>query len=142
MGARGPERKETHSRVRDTKRRNAPAFEVVDDGEVRGPELPDGYDWPEQTRHWWQTWRESPQSQAFLATDWDYLADTALLHADFWEGDRTVEPGLRQRLAKFGATPEDRSRMKLTVGEPVSDAPQMSARKSGNRTGRLLKTAS
>jgi hypothetical protein len=143
MGSRGPERKESHSRARDTARRTAPAFEVASDDVERGQDLPDSYEWPPQTRKWWQTWRESPQAQAFLDTDWDYLLDTALLHADFWLGDRSVAGELRQRLAKFGATPEDRSRMKLSVGDPVvSEAPRLTARQSGNRSGRLLKSAS
>jgi hypothetical protein len=140
MGNRGPAPKDPAERIR--RNLEPMAVTVASDGVERGPELPDDYEWPPRTRKWWQTWRESPQAQTFLDTDWDYLLDTAVLHAEFWLGDRRVEPGLRLRLAKFGATPEDRLRLKLTVGEPVPDAPQMSARKSGNRTGRLLKTAS
>jgi hypothetical protein len=82
---------EAVSRARDTARRRAPAVTVVPDAVVRGPELPDGYEWPAATMAWWETWRESPEAQLFLATDWDYLLDTALLHADFWLGDRSVE---------------------------------------------------
>ena len=113
---------------------------VVPDDHVRGPELPDEYEWPDATRSWWQHWRESAQSQTFLATDWDYLLDTALLHADFWLGDRSVESGLRLRVAKFGATPEDRQRLKLVVGEPSGRSePRASARQTANRKARLLR---
>jgi hypothetical protein len=140
MGGRGPAPKETHSRARDTKRRAAPVVSVVPDAVVRGPELPDEYEWPDATRSWWQHWRESPQAQTFLATDWDYLLDTAVLHAVFWLGDRSVESGLRLRVAKFGATAEDRRRLRLTVGEPASaPEPRPRARQVSNRKARLLR---
>jgi hypothetical protein len=124
-------------------RRNAvPAVvAVASDATERGPELPERYEWPPETREWWQNWRESPQAQTFTATDWDYLRDTALLHAALWDGDRSVESGLRLRVAKFGATPADRIAMRLTIGEPVAgvggSAP--SPRKMANRRARALK---
>jgi hypothetical protein len=140
MGGRGPAPKESHSRARDTARRRAPAVTVVPDAVLRGPELPDEYQWSDATRSWWQTWRESPQAQMFTATDWSYLLDTAVLHADFWLGDRTVESGLRLRVAKFGATPEDRQRLRLAVGEPTGlPEPRPSARQISSRNAPLLR---
>jgi hypothetical protein len=140
MGGRGPAPKETHSRARDTARRRTPAVSVVPDTVVRGPELPDGYEWPDATRSWWQHWRESPQAQTFIETDWSFLLDTALLHAELWLGDCSVESALRLRVAKFGATPEDRLRMKLAVGEPAGGPePRQSARQTANRKARLLR---
>jgi hypothetical protein len=138
MGGRGPAPKDPSER----RRRNAAPelVVVVPDDQVRGPELPDGYDWPDATLAWWQHWRESAQAQTFLATDWDYLRDTALLHAEFWLGDRSVESGLRLRVAKFGATPEDRLRLKLAVGEPAGPSePRASGRQTANRRARLLR---
>jgi hypothetical protein len=111
MGGRGPAPKESHSRARDTARRRTPAVTVVPDTIVRGPELPDGYEWPDATRSWWQHWRESPQAQTFIETDWSFLLDTALLHAEFWLGDLSRGAELRLRVAKFGATAEDRRRL-------------------------------
>jgi hypothetical protein len=129
------------SRPRDDARRQASFTKVSVDDEVRGPELPESFDWPEQTRSWWKTWRESPQAQMFTETDWSFLLDTAVLHAEFWLGDRSVAAELRLRAAKFGATPEDRLRLKLAVGDPPhgSDKPTPSARQTGNRKARLLK---
>jgi hypothetical protein len=140
MGGHGPAPKETHSRARDTARRRTPAVTVVPDTVVRGPELPDGHEWPAATLAWWQTWRESPQAQTFIETDWSFLLDTAVLHAEFWLGDRSVESGLRLRVAKFGATPEDRRRLKLAVGEPPGP-PQArpNPRQTSNRKARLLR---
>lgn len=70
------------------------------------------------TLAWWETWRSSPQAQAFTETDWDFLVDTALLHARFWKGDEKVAGELRLRVAKFGATPEDRARLRMQIGDP------------------------
>lgn len=117
MAGRGPAPKAPEKR----RRRNAdpvPTTTVEQDDEPRGPELPDNIPWPAPTRRWWDTWRTSPQAQTFTDTDWDFLLDTALLHARFWEGDEKVAAELRLRVAKFGATPEDRARLRLSVGEP------------------------
>lgn len=117
MAGRGPAPKDPAQR----RRRNAdpvPTTVLSDDGRVRGPELPSGYDWPAQTRRWWETWRASPQAQTLTDTDWDFLLDTALLHAELWSGNGQVASELRLRVAKFGATPEDRARLRMQVGEP------------------------
>lgn len=117
MAGRGPAPKDPEKR----RRRNVdpvPTTVLSDDGEVRGPDLPGGIKWPMVTLAWWETWRSSPQAATFTQTDWDFLVDTALLHARFWEGDAKVAGELRLRVAKFGATPEDRARLRMQVGEP------------------------
>lgn len=117
MPGRGPAPKDPAER----RRRNKPPLPpvvVTGDGEVRGPELPGSYDWPAQTRSWWETWRSSPQASTFTATDWGFLLDTALLHAELWAGNGAVAAELRLRVAKFGATPEDRMRLRITIEEP------------------------
>lgn len=139
MAGRGPAPKPDGQR----RRRNKPAIEAVvvqDDDEVRGPELPEGYEWPAATRAWWQTWRESAQAQTFTTTDWDFLLDTALLHAQLWLGDGKVAAELRLRVAKFGATPEDRGRLKLAIESEerkASSSTQPAADQA--RRSRLLK---
>jgi hypothetical protein len=95
---------------------------LINDEQVRGPDLPGGIEWPVVTLAWWETWRRSPQAAAFTDTDWDFLVDTALLHARFWAGDEKVAGELRLRVAKFGATPEDRARLRMQVGDPTVDA--------------------
>jgi hypothetical protein len=62
-------------------------------------------------------WNESPLSAEFTQTDWDFLLDTALLHARFWQGDPKMAAELRLRVAKFGATPEDRARLRITFAQ-------------------------
>lgn len=142
MAGRGFAPKEPEKR----RRRNVdpvPTTIVAADDELRGPDLPDdalpdGEDWHQRTQAWWLTWRKSPQAQAFTPTDWDFLLDTALMHHTMWSKGRwEFASELRLRAAKFGATPEDRMRlrMQVTAGpeqpKPASDAP------AGGRYGHL-----
>lgn len=121
MAGRGPAPKDPEKR----RRRNADpahATVVTEDGQLRGPELPEGYDWHPQTLRWWTTWRSSPQAQAMTATDWDFLTDTALMHHAMWSKSQwTLAAEVRLRVAKFGATPEDRARLRMHIGEPDQD---------------------
>lgn len=133
MAGRGPAPKDPAKR----RRRNAsePETVIVPDDELRGPELPDGVlgvnedtgeivEWHPRTVAWWNSWRSSPQAQTFVDTDWDFLIDTALMHHTMWaKGRWEFASEVRLRAAKFGATPEDRARLKLKVDEPAN-APQ------------------
>lgn len=142
MAGRGPAPKDASER----RRRNADTVSTVvveADGEFHGPELPDGFEWPEATRKWWDTWRKSAQAQTFTETDWSFLVDTAVLHAEFWLGNRALAAELRLRAAKFGATPEDRARLRLEVGTPpastASPAKGLQPKATKARRERLLK---
>lgn len=119
MAGNGPPPKQADQR----KRRNADPqqTEVSADGQVRGPELPaleDGESWPAMTVRWWENWRRSAQATQMADTDWDFLLDTALLHARFHQGEVSVAGELRLRVAKFGATPEDRLRLRMSIVDP------------------------
>lgn len=139
MAGRGPAPKDSAER----RRRNAtaPVAVVTNDGAQHGPELPAHIDWPDATRDWWDTWRTAAQASTFTDTDWSFLLDTAVLHMAFWDGDRSVASELRLRAAKFGATPEDRARLKIAVGEPSTpDAPaRVKTPAARTRRERLLK---
>ncbi len=144
MAGRGFAPKATRSRARDTKRRDAEMRHVEDDGELRGPPLPegvlpDGEDWHPRTRQWWDTWRRSPQAQTFIDTDWDFLLDTALLHAIMWSrGKWEFASEVRLRAAKYGATPEDRMRLKLQIDTPADkSAPAETPRSTSDRRKNL-----
>ncbi|RTE50434.1 hypothetical protein EKN07_04170 [Actinobaculum sp. 352] len=63
-------------------------------------------------------WRRSPLAPSFSEMDWAFLLDTALLHQQLWaSGDTRVLPELRLRVAKFGATPEDRARLRVQFAQ-------------------------
>jgi hypothetical protein len=94
--------------------REAETKVIEADGELRGPELPQG-DWHPNTVAWYDHWRRSPQAQVFISTDWDFLAETALLHTRLWYGETTMASELRLRVAKLGATAEDRTRLHISV---------------------------
>lgn len=101
------------------------------------PALP-GRRWPVRTREWWSTWGESAQAELFSATDWDFLLDTAVLHARFWRGDVSVAAELRLRVAKFGATMEDRARLRMQFAQAdEADARRPAGLSSRERYGDL-----
>ena len=144
MAGRGPAPKSADQR----RRRNVstPALEIVTDGAVHGPDLPDDVldeSWHPRTRAWWETWRRSPQAQMFVATDWDFLLDTALMHHTMWSKGRwEFAAELRLRAAKFGATPEDRARLKIEVGAehlPAKRPARETVSSARNRRERLLR---
>lgn len=128
----------------ERRRRNAPEklTVVTADGKQHGKELPDTFDWPPATLAWWETWRTSAQASRFTETDWSFLLDTAVLHAEFWLGNRALAGELRLRAAKFGATPEDRARLKIEIGDPGTPpkpATRLQTKETKSRRTRLLR---
>lgn len=125
MAGRGPAPKDPNRRARrnkepaplkvihaePTSQPDLPTFEIEHDGELTE------FVWPARTREWWSMWRDSPLSAEFTATDWSELLDTAVIHARFWRGDVKMAAELRLRVAKFGATPEDRARLRITFAQ-------------------------
>lgn len=78
------------------------------------PELPPELPWHPMTLMWWRTWQESPMADLMGPTDWSFMMDTALMHHAMWEkGQWTLAAEVRLRVAKFGATPEDRLRLRI-----------------------------
>jgi hypothetical protein len=124
MAGRGPAPKPSSTRVRRNKQSTADQVIEVEAGVQ--PELPDvmpmmtadgedfGVPWPAPTARWWNMWAEHPISETFTASDWSFLLDTALIHGAYWMGDLKLGGELRQRVAKFGATPEDRARLRIS----------------------------
>ena len=121
MAGRGPAPGAGKKPAGQRRRRNAEPerASIRGDGRVRGPRLPtDVLDepWHPRTKAWWDTWRRSPMAKSFIATDWDFLLDTALMHHTMWSKQRwEFAAELRLRAAKFGATPEDRLRLKVEI---------------------------
>lgn len=125
MAGVGPAPKDPSKRAR----RNAPtqAQTVLRFERAEAPDLPTveievdseltEFHWPARTVEWWQMWRDSPQAEHFSSTDWDFLLDTALIHARYWRGDTSLAAELRLRVAKHGATMEDRARLRMAFAE-------------------------
>lgn len=125
MAGRGPAPKDPAKRARRNK--DPQAMRVIEAEPQPQPPLPtlevekDGelveFVWPARTVEWWQMWGDSPLAEDFTSNDWSELLDTALLHAKFWRGSTSVAAELRLRVAKFGATPEDRARLRITFAQ-------------------------
>lgn len=77
------------------------------------PFLPADVDWHPVTIQWWKMWADSELSATFTTADWFFLLDTAKVHHALWNGYLPAAGELRQRVAKFGATPEDRARLRI-----------------------------
>lgn len=134
----------------ERRRRNkdalTPERHLVADRKVRGPVLPKrppkfgkADPWHPQTVAWWDTWRKSPQAKDMGKTDWDFLLDTAVLHHAFWCGDRKMAAELRLRVAKFGATPQDRLNLRFEVESEATGKKAETPKKVDEaRTGRVL----
>lgn len=114
MGSRGPTPKA--SAVRRNKHENA----VELSPETRpGRPLPSYL--PVSTnaaKHFWKTWSQSPQSATWMETDWEELAVTVLLVDELYKGDTKLAGEIRQRVAKWGATNEDRARLRMKFEKP------------------------
>lgn len=130
MAGRGPAPKDPSKRVRrnadespstllrfeDAEQPDLPDFDVQ--VEIDGELVSRQFHWPQITRDWWATWRDSPQAEHFGSTDWAFLLDTAILHAAVWgRGDMKALPELRLRVSKFGSTPEDRARLRMQFAD-------------------------
>lgn len=149
MAGRGPAPKGSRSRTRDEKEKTL----LRADGEKRGYGLPanvlgrdeDGnyIKWHSMTKRWWDHWRNSPQATRMLSEpDWDFLLDTALMHHQMWaKGRWDFASEVRLRVAKFGATPEDRLRLRADIEVPdvhaVGSAPGASVTSIASRRDRL-----
>lgn len=140
MAGRGPRPKEPGTRAGHSK---DPTLRVIQAEPTPQPELPslevekDGelveFVWPARTVEWWAMWGSSPLATEFTATDWSELMDTAMLHARFWRGDTRLAPELRLRVAKFGATPEDRARLRITFAQADEADQKVGTRKTSAR---------
>ena len=133
MAGRGPAGKGKRARDRDT-----PEFaELPPPAELYGeplPEgvLPDGESWHAQTLALWASLRGSPLLKDEPALGWQFLVDTALMHHTMWtKGKWEFASEVRLRVAKFGATPEDRMRLKVKIATPSDPAPAAPAQPDG-----------
>lgn len=129
MAGTGPAPTGKRSRDRD----NKPVSEYVVTGELYGPELPNaatvlpkGEKWHPQTVAFWDSLRRSPLMANEDGLSWSVLIDTALMHHKMWQNGRwDFAAELRLRLAKYGATPEDKMRLRVKVTVPSPAAPQV-----------------
>jgi hypothetical protein len=144
MAGRGPAPKDPDKRARRNKDSTGLALRVLPAMPSTQPDLPtfsieaDGelveFVWPAQTLEWWAMWRDSSLSDEYAATDWAELAITAQYHAAIWRGDLKAGTEYRLRVSKFGATPEDRARLRITfAAADQAEAPRTSSATGSSR---------
>lgn len=113
-GGRGPVPKPPERRARQSRDLLTPT-KTIKFVPAEAPDLPAGVEWHPRTRAWWETLRRSPQAALMMATDWDFMADTALLHSRFWDGELRLAGEIRLRVSKVGVTAEDRLRLRIAA---------------------------
>lgn len=69
-------------------------------------------------KRFWKIWAESPQSATWIETDWLELEMTTLLVDQLYKGETKLAGEIRQRVAKWGATNEDRARLRMKLETP------------------------
>jgi hypothetical protein len=120
MGSRGPSPKA------NAQRRNKHDYETEISKESRpGRPLPKYL--PVSTaaaKHFWKVWSESPQSATWIETDWLELESTTLLVDQLYLGETKVAGEIRQRVAKWGATNEDRARLRMSFEKKADEGPE------------------
>lgn len=120
MAGRGPAPKDPSKRARRNADPIPQRIVEVTRAERRG--LPEDVladeQWHPATVRWWQRWCDSPLSAEWTEVDWSELEVCALLHHRFMDGhDTKLAAELRQRMAKFGATAEDRARLRIVFAD-------------------------
>lgn len=115
MPGRGPRPKDPSKRART----NADPIptSVLRSEAAKAPSLPTRYKGNAEVRRFWRTWVNSPQAEVFSSTDWQFLLETLPLVEAYWAGDLKQAGEIRLRVAKFGATPEDRARLRMQFAD-------------------------
>lgn len=133
MAGRGPAPKDPDTRARRNDDGIAPTpLRFV---RARQPKLPAGTVWHARTKAWWAVWGASPQAERFITTDWNFLLDTAALHNMMWSNQQWgLANEIRLRVAKFGATPEDRARLRMQFVQP--GLPETDAKRPASKSAR------
>lgn len=122
MAGRGPAPKPAERRARRNKdpipARVVEIATVEPEHELPTDLLPDGEEWHPATLRWWRRWCESELARNLPAVDWSELEACAVLHHEFMrKRSFTLGSELRLRMAKWGATPEDRARLRITIAD-------------------------
>ncbi|MEU1176547.1 hypothetical protein ABZ464_02675 [Streptomyces sp. NPDC005820] len=75
-------------------------------------------------KRFWRTWSTAPQTQGWAETDWTELEITTKLVDDFYRGELKHASEIRMRVAKWGATVEDRSRLRMKIEDESEETPE------------------
>lgn len=112
----------------NARRRNAPVVEwteVLDVPFAGAPRLPararpGGKTWPTRTKAWWKAVSTMPHCIRWTESDWSFAIDTAILAAEFHEGQAAAATELRQREKIMGTTADARRALRIRYLQPAA----------------------
>ncbi|MER5441137.1 hypothetical protein [Streptomyces sp. NPDC002790] len=81
-------------------------------------------------KRFWKTWASAPQTEHWLETDWAELELTTKLVDAFYQGDVKLAGEIRQRVGKWGATTEDRARLRMNFDKQAEEEAQKAAQEA------------
>lgn len=114
-------------------------------------DMPDDLLGPEEAWHpatvrWWNRWASSPLVDTWTSVDWSEFEACAVLHHEFMKKRTfTLASEIRLRMQKFGATPEDRARLRITFADADEKDDKRETRQASSaraRRGALKSTGS
>ncbi|MBD0739848.1 hypothetical protein BGM09_10470 [Streptomyces sp. CBMA29] len=73
-------------------------------------------------KRFWKTWSTAPQTARWAETDWAELEVTTKLVDALYLGDLKLASEIRMRVAKWGATTEDRARLRMKFEDQPEDS--------------------
>lgn len=81
-----------------------------------------GKSWPALTRRWWKAVSTMPHCSLWTDSDWSYAIDTALIAAEFHDGDVRAAGELRAREKVLGTTHDARRDLRIRYVTPKGEA--------------------
>lgn len=85
------------------------------------PHLPKDTEWPEATEKWFNNWRDSERTDGWDMPQWQYMFDTAIVHALVYQAEQYQCLGeLRARLREMGLSFEQIKKKPEIKVTPIS----------------------
>ncbi|MEU5187007.1 hypothetical protein AB0G83_07605 [Streptomyces klenkii] len=81
-------------------------------------------------KRFWRTWSTAPQTQHWLETDWAELEITTRLVDAFFQGETRLAGEIRQRVGRWGATTEDRARLRMDFDQQAQEQAAQAAKEA------------
>lgn len=82
-----------------------------------------GKPWPPMTRKWWKAISTMPHCILWTEGDWQFAIDTALIVAEFHDGDVKAAAEMRARDKLLGTTMENRRDLRIRYIDPDAAEP-------------------
>ncbi|MCZ0976190.1 hypothetical protein O1L55_42825 [Streptomyces albulus] len=93
-------------------------------------------------KRFWKTWAAAPQTEHWLETDWTELELTTRLVDAFYQGNFRLAGEIRQRVGRWGATTEDRARLRMNFVQQAEQEAAQATRDSTDLDEELFKMLS